>query len=266
MKKTGKGFVVVLCMLLMLSLTACAIADESFESAMSIINGTQREVEKPTEKDPPPDPQQPSDPDPNDPPVEVPEVGITWPEDVPPVTKFVKEFDFDQTDGIFTAHYTMTVSQLQIWSAALTEAGYLGDPRVKDGLVVEIVEKETGSNDKDTGERLLDVIIRIYDAIRTWPEEFSEFPKFEGKGIVSLREIYNEADGSRVLHIVLQNEDKASVEQYKQKLLSAGFNDRGEGIIGKIANGKSYEFDIDPDRIWKGTTADLYWVIRPYEE
>ena len=260
----------MVCLLLVFTLTACMGADGFFESAMDIITDGQIQSpdrEKPEgDKPDTTDPEQPEDKE-EDPkqPIDIPDAIISWPRDVPPVTKFNKEFDFTDIDGLFTARYIMTVSQLQIWTASLTLEGYLGDPRVKDGLVVEVIDKETGNADSETGEKLLDVTIRIYEAIRNWPEEFTEFPKFEGKGTVSLFEFYNEPDGTRVLHIILHNEEKGSVEAYLQKLLSEGFENRGEGVYAKEVNGRIYEFNGDPDRIWKGTTAEMFWFIRPQQ-
>jgi hypothetical protein len=241
-----KIFSALLIMILMFLLVACDTNSDRYQSAMHLITGgTTVENDNDTPVVIVPD-------EGDDDPVEDEEPEPRWPADVPKVEEFVKKYRFLETDGDFKARYIVTSEQLQVWEAALTTAGFIGEPRINKGLSLTYTTSNNNGN--------LNLFITISAIDTKWPEDFSEFPEFPATGKIVIFETYEE-HGAKVLHIRVENESKQTIEVYLQALKRAGFNNLGYGYYTKFINEVTYEFDGDQATMWDGTTADLYWRI-----
>lgn len=238
---------ITLVLILMFILVACDTNTDRFQSAMRQITAG---VENITPEPEPPVVTLPEDEHDTDKPDPVPEA--RWPIEVPEVKEYEEKSLFVKVNDEFRARYVMTAVQLQKWTADLTIAGFVGEPRTNEGLIVEY---ETVKKDDNLN---VTIIIRPIDT--TWPEEFKMFPEFPTTGKIVAFSTYDQ-NSTRVLHITIKNETKSAVDVYISMLKKAGFSDFGEANYTKIVNEVHYVFECDPDVLWTGSTANLYFRI-----
>jgi hypothetical protein len=176
-----------------------------------------------------------------------------WPAGVPEVTEYIERLNYSEAGGEFSARFIMTAAQLQAWTKALAQEGFAGEPRAKEGTEVEYVAAREGDN--------LSVRITIRGINTAWPEQFGAFPDYRADGRVTVFEVYEGVTVTAVLHIRVKDETPEAVSGYIAALAAAGFEELIPGRYAKAEGGFICEFDGDPQSIWSGSTADLYWRV-----